>query len=452
MGIIDEYVRQNPGSKEAYERARCFLPSGNTRTVLYWPPFPLCLRAGRSTRNWDVDGNERIDFNFNNTTLILGHNHPKVIEAAEDQLARGTVLGAPTETEPLLAEEIVRRLKSAERVRFTPSGTEANMQAIRTARAYTGKDLVAKCEGAYHGSWDAMDISIAPPLDQAGPRKAPHSVKQQAGIPDGVLRNTLTIPFNDAEAALTLIEKHRDELAALIVEPIQRDLPPEPGYLKALREATERHGIVLIFDEVIAFRVGYHGAQGRLGVTPDITTLGKVIGGGFPVGAYASNVELMEPLAIPEAKFPEYRGPRLGFSGTFNAHPVTMAARLAVLNELRPPVYDKMDRNGERMRQGLTRILGEAGVNAFVGGMASFFHVIWTVEKVRDYRSAATGDRTISRYFSVDLMNRGVFLLGHPNVSAVTSEDDINFTLDAIRDSVETIKPLIEERNPNLLN
>jgi len=452
MGIIEEYVRQNPGSKEAYERARGFLPSGNTRTVLYWPPFPLCLRVGRGTRLWDVDGNERIDFNFNNTTLILGHNHPKVIEAAEDQLARGTVLGAPTETEPLLAEELLRRLKGAERVRFTPSGTEANMQAIRTARAYTGRDLIAKCEGAYHGSWDAIDISVAPPLDQAGPREAPNSVRQQVGIPEGVLRNTLTLPFNDAEAAVALIEKHRDELAAVIVEPIQRDLPPEPGFLEALREATERHGIVLIFDEVIAFRVGYHGAQGRLGVTPDITTLGKVIGGGFPVGAYASTEEYMEPLAILEAKFPDYRGPRLGFSGTFNAHPVTMAAGLAVLKELQPPVYDELDRKGEKMREGLTKILDESGITAFVGGMASFFHVLWTTEKVRDYRSAATGDRTISRYFSIDLMNRGVFLLGHPNASEVTTHEDIRITLNAIKESVETNKPIIKECSPHLLN
>ena len=450
MGVIAEYVRQNPGSKEAYEGARRFLPSGNTRTVLYWPHFPLCLRAGRGTRIWDVDGNERIDFNFNNTTLILGHNNPKVIEAAEDQLARGTVLGAPTETEPLLAEEIVRRLKSAERVRFTPSGTEANMQAIRTARAYTEKVLVAKCEGAYHGSWDAMDISTAPPLDQAGPQDAPISVKQQAGIPDGVLRNTLTLPFNDAEAAAALIEKHWDELATVIVEPVQRDIPPEPGFLEVLREVTERHGIVLIFDEVIAFRVGYHGAQGRLGVTPDITTLGKVIGGGFPVGAYASTEELMEPLTIPEARFPEYRGPRLGFSGTFNAHPVTMTAGLAVLKELRPPVYDELDRTGEKMRAGLTKILDEAGIDAFVGGMASFFHVIWTTEKVRDYRSAATGDRITSRYFSIDLMNRGVFLLGHPNVSAVTTGDDVSIALDAMSQSVEGLIPTIKKIAPHL--
>ena len=451
MGILEEYAKQNPGSKAAYERARRVLPSGCTRTVLHWPPFPLCLRAGRGTRLWDVDGNERIDYNFNNTTLILGHNHPKVMEAAEEQLARGTVLGAPTEAEPALAEELLRRLRGAERVRFTPSGTEANMQAIRAARSHTGKDLVAKCEGAYHGSWDAMDISVAPRLEEAGPREAPRSVRQHEGIPEGVLENTLVIPFNDAEAAEALIEAHRDELAAVILEPVQRDIPPEPGFLEAVREATERHGIVLIFDEVISFRLGPGGAQGRLGVTPDVTTLGKIIGGGFPVGAYASTEELMEPLAIPEADLAHYRGPRLGFSGTFNAHPVSMAAGLAVMEEMKPSVYEEMDRLGERMREGLKAILEEAGVGAFVGGIGSFFHVIWTPEEVRDYRTAATGDRVLTRYFSLDLMNRGVFLLGHPNVSAVTTDEDLDFTLDAVRRSVDELKPLIKERAPRLL-
>jgi len=452
MGIIEEYTRQNPGSKEAYERAIQVMPSGNTRMALHWPPFPLCMRAGRGTRLWDVDGNERIDFNYNNTTLILGHNHPKVVEAVEEQLARGTVLGAPTETEPKLAVEILRRLKGADRVRFTPSGTEANMQAIRTARAHTGKDLIAKCEGAYHGSWDAIDISVGPPLEKAGPKKAPNSVRQHEGIPGGVLENTRVIPFNDAEAAVALIEKHRDELAAVIVEPVQRDLPPEPGYLEALREATERHGIVLIFDEVIAFRLGYHGAQGLLGVTPDITTMGKIIGGGFPVGAYALTEEVTAPLDIPESKFPEQKGPRLGFSGTFNAHPITMAAGLATMKEMKPEVYAEMDRMGEAMRTGLSKILDEADVNAFVGGIGSFFHILWTSEHVKDYRTASTANRTLSRYFSLDLLNNGIYLLGHPNVSAVSPENDVSTLLDAIRQSVKTMKPDIEKIAPHLMS
>jgi len=296
-----------------------------------------------------------------------------------------------------------------------------------------------------------MDISVAPRLEEAGPREVPHSVRQHEGIPEGVLENTLVIPFNDAEAAEALIEAHRDELAAVILEPVQRDIPPEPGFLEAIKEATERHNIVLIFDEVISFRLGQGGAQGRLGVTPDVTTLGKIIGGGFPVGAYASTEELMEPLAIPEADLAHYGGPRLGFSGTFNAHPVSMAAGLAVMEEMKPSVYEEMDRLGERMREGLKTILEEDGVGAFVGGIGSFFHVIWTTEEVRDYRTVATGDRVLARYFSLDLINRGVFLLGHPNVSAVTTDEDLDFTLDAVRRSVDELKPLIKERAPRLL-
>jgi len=406
--------------------------------------------AGRGARLWDVDGNERIDFNFNNTTLVLGHNHPAVVAAAEEQLGRGTTLGAPTEVELALAEELIRRL-GADKVRFTPSGTEANIQAVRLARSYTGKEKIAKCEGAYHGSWDAVDISVAPPLDRAGPREAPRSVRQHEGIPQGVLDNTLVFPFNDAEAAEALVKRHRDDLAAVIVEPVQRDMPPRPAFLETLREVTERYGVLLIFDEVISFRLSPGGAQRLYGVTPDITTLGKIIGGGFPVGAYASTDEVMKPLAIPETRFPDLKAARLGFSGTFNAHPVTMAAGLAVMKELRPPVYERMAALGRRMREGLRSILGEEGVTAHVGGVGSFFHVIWTREEVVDYRTAATGDPAISRYLSLDLMNRGIYLLGHPNVSAVTTEKDVETALAAVRESVKALRPIIEERAPHLI-
>jgi glutamate-1-semialdehyde 2,1-aminomutase len=451
MDIVSEYSRQNPKSAKAYERASRNLPSGCTRTVLYWPPFPLCLTTGRGTRLWDIDGNKRIDFNFNNTTLILGHNHPKVVAATEDQLGKGTVLGAPTEVEPRLAEELVKRLDGAEMVRFTPSGTEANMQAIRLARSYTKRDKIAKFEGAYHGSWDALDISVTPLLCKAGPREAPFSVRQHEGIPDGVLKNTLVLPFNDAEATESLVKEHRDELAAVIVEPMQRDIPPVPGFLETLRDVTERYGVLLIFDEVISFRLSPGGAQKLYGVIPDITTMGKIIGGGFPVGAYASSEELMTPLTIPKAEFPDYKAPKLGFSGTFNAHPVSMAAGLAVMQEMRPSVYRRMGLIGERMRRGLARILDEAGVDSFVGGVGSFFHIIWTVEEVVDYRTAATGNRALSRYFSLAMLNKGIYLLGHPNVSAVTTEEDVDTALEATRQSVDELKPVIKDLMPHLL-
>jgi len=451
MGVVEEYRRRNPQSRVAYERACRSLPSGCSRNVLYYPPFPVYLAAGRGSRVWDLDGNERIDFNFNNTTLILGHNHPAVFEAVQSQLEKGTVLGAPTEAELELAEELVSRLEGADKIRFTPSGTEANIQAIRLARSYTGREKIAKCEGAYHGSWDTVDISVAPPLDEAGPREAPHSVRQHEGIPSGVLQNTLIIPYNDAEAAADVVRQHKDELAAVVVEPTQRDMAPKPGFLEAVREVTEQYGIPLIFDEVISFRLSPGGAQKLYGVTPDITTMGKIIGGGFPVGAYASTAEVMKPLTIPETSFPDLRAARLGFSGTFNGHPVTMAAGLAVMKELRLPVYKKMDSLGQRMRKGLRSILSEEGVSAHVGGIGSFFNVTWTSEEVTDYRTTVTGDRTLGRYLSLDLMNRGIYLLGHPNVSAVTNDEDVIEGLNAMRQSIDELKPIIENRAPHLL-
>ncbi len=439
MDILKDYIRLNPRSKDLYEKACRSLPSGCTRNVLYTPPFPVYMTRGEKARLYDVDGNERIDFNFNNTTLILGHNHPKVLRAAREQLERGTVLGAPTEPEVALAEEILSRIE-AERLRFTPSGTEANIQAIRLARSYMRREKIAKCEGAYHGSWDSVDISVAPPLEKAGSEKAPNAVPQNEGVPNGVLENTLIIPFNDSEAAEEIIKRNKNELAAVILEPVQRDMPPKPGFLKALREITKRYGILLIFDEVISFRLSPGGAQRFYHVDPDITTMGKIIGGGFPVGAYASTEEIMEPLMIPKSEFPSVKQARLGFSGTFNAHPVTMAAGLAALTELKPAVYDEMDKVAEAMRKGLKSLLGDRRLGYQVGGVGSFFHIDWTKDEVVNYRTAATEDRELSRRFSTELMNRGVFLWGHPNVSAVTTRKDVELALEAVGKTLDDVK------------
>ena len=444
MDVLDRFVAQNPTSKRLYEEGCRYLPSGSTRNVLTYPPFPVYMARGLGSRLWDVDGNERIDFNYNNTTLILGHNHPKVVKAIRDQLDKGTVLGAPTEGEVKLAEELTHRL-GADKLRFTPSGTEANLQAVRLARSSTGRDLVAKCEGAYHGSWDSMDVSVSPPVEKAGPANVPYTLKQHEGIPQGVLDNILVLPFNDADACQSLIKRHRNELAAVILEPVQRDTPPKPGFLETIREATASYGIPLIFDEVISFRLSPGGAQRLYGVKPDITTMGKTIGGGFPVGAYASTDELVKPLMIPDSTFPELKSARLGFSGTFNAHPVTLAAGLAVMKELTPTVYERLDGAGERMRRGLASVIEENGLGFHPGGVGSFFHVNWTEEEVVDYRSSAREDKILSRRFSLDLMNRGVYLWGHPNVSAVTSMKDMDRALEAMGESLRTLRPLIKK-------
>jgi glutamate-1-semialdehyde 2,1-aminomutase len=450
-GLLEEYHRQNTRSLEAYLGARRHLPSGCTRNVLHYSPFPLYMFWGNGSKIWDIDGNERIDLNFNNTTLILGHNHPAVLEAIKRQLERGTVLGAPTECEIELAEELLRRLPGADKIRFTPSGTEAIMQAVRLARSYTGREKIAKCEGAYHGSWDAVAVSVTPSLTEAGPKASPRKLPQHEGIPKAVVKNTLVFPFNDAEAVESLIRKHRQELAAVIVEPMQRDIPTEPEFLKTLRETTQDLDIPLIFDEVITFRVSPGGAQRLYDVEPDITTLGKIIGGGMPIGAYAFTEQMAAPMKIPESPFPETRPPRLGFSGTFNAHPLSMAAGLAVMRELRPAVYERLNQLGRRTREGIKAILDQFGVAAQVLGMASLFRVLWTKEEVSDYRSVATSDRGLSHCFSIALINRGVYLRAHPNISTATTEEDVKAVLEAMSDALEVLVPIIELRAPHLL-
>jgi glutamate-1-semialdehyde 2,1-aminomutase len=434
MLILDEYMEQNLRSNELFERARNFLPSGNTRSSVYWPPFPLYMEMGRSNLLYDVDGNKRIDFNYNNTTLIHGHNHPDVMRATQAQIRNGTVLGTPTEPEINLAGELTRRLKCADMVRFTPSGTEANMQAIRLARAYTGKSGIAKCLGAYHGSWDAV-----PPTPES------------KDIPDNVLENTIFFPYNDVEEAEMQIYGHREELAAVILEPTMRDMTPQPGFLKAVREITERNDILLIFDEVISFRLSHGGAQEYYGVIPDITTLGKLIGGGFPVGAYATTEEIMEPMMIPEKTLPDIGSPELGFSGTFNAHPVAMASGLAVLDMLPPSKYRELEAMGDMIRNGLREVLDEVGVIAQVGGVGSLFHLTWTDREIKDYTSAQSANVALQHYFNLGMMNRGIFILRHPNISTAQTRSNIQTLIESARSTIREMKTTINEIAPHLI-
>lgn len=434
MEILEKYIKQNEKSKAQYEKAHKSLPSGNTRSALYWPPFPIYMVKGKSNTLHDLDGNKRIDFNYNNTTLIHGHNHPDVMRAAKAQISNGTVLGTPTEAEVELAEELTSRLKGADKIRFTPSGTEANMQALRLARTYTGRQHIAKCFGAYHGSWDAVPITA-----------------DDAGIPDGVIEYTIYFPYNDPEKAEEQIKKHREKLAAVIVEPTMRDMTPEPGFLESVRELTNEYDIPLIFDEVISFRLSHGGAQEYYGAIPDITTLGKTIGGGFPVGAYAATDEIMKPMMIPNKTLPESASPRLGFSGTFNAHPVSMSAGLAAMKMLPPYRYDELEKVGDAIRNGLRRILGEENVVAQVGGAGSLFHLTWTDKRVIDYAAAQTADRALFHYFNLGMMNKGVFILGHPNISTAQTRGDVDLFLNSARSTIQEMKPAIKERTPHLL-
>ncbi len=436
-----KWRQMNKKSRRKFGRALKVLPGGSTRKSIFHRPYPAYIVRGEGSHLWDVDGNERIDNYFNAAALICGHNHPKIRKAILEQLSCGTSLGGPTEKEIELAEVLIERWPSAETVRFVSSGSEAVLQACRVARSYTGKDVIGKFEGLYHGCWDAVDISVSPPLEKAGPSNAPFSVRQHEGIPEGVLRNTITLPFNNSEAFKERVINNSDKLAAVIIEPAPSfcSILPHDGFLEEVREITERYGIVLIFDEIVSQGVSKGGAQELFGVTPDITTLGKVIGGGFPIGAYVGKKDIMEPVL----RLPEDRSPRLSFSGTYNAFPPTMAAGIATHELLTPDTYKRMEKLSTTIQNGLKEILSELKIETHVGGLGRYHNISWTKEAPHDYRSKLTAPPRMQEYLNLAMMNRGIYKTGI--LSAVTTRKDVEETLEAYNQSMNLLKPVIKE-------
>src|SRR5581483_8329724 len=273
---ITDYRAKTPRSRQLFEEALRVMPGGNSRTTTFFDPYPFYIERGQGAHVWDADGNDRIDFNGNYTSLILGHAPPEVIKAVQQVAERGLSFPGPTEGEIALAAELTRRIPSMQSLRFTNSGTEATMNAVRLARAFTGRAKIAKFEGAYHGTHDWALVSVSPPVKASGSRTSPKALPSSAGIPPAVMKHVVVLPWNDADACEKILEKEAANLAGLIVDPllgIGGILPPQPGFLERLREITTRHNIVLIFDEVISFRIARGGAQERFGVTPDLTTL-----------------------------------------------------------------------------------------------------------------------------------------------------------------------------------
>jgi glutamate-1-semialdehyde 2,1-aminomutase len=393
-------------SSRMYGRALASLPGGNTRTTVFMKPYPVYAARGEGCRVWDVDGNEYIDCINNFTSLIHGHSHPSLVEAAKQQLALGSAFGLPTGSEIDLAELLAERLPSVDQVRFTNSGTEAVMMALKAARAFTGRPKIAKCEGAYHGSYDYAEVSLDPTPEAWG-RNAPVSVAYARGTPDNVLADVITIPFNDTEAAISLVREHGKELACVLVDPMPNRAglaPADKNYLDALRLVTREVGALLIFDEVITFRLGYRGAQGLWGIDPDLTTLGKIMGGGFPVGAVAGSREFM---AVFD---PRHGKPALPHGGTFSANPVTMRAGLAAMELLDEPAFAKLDVLGQRVRSGIDEAFRKAGVPGGTVGLGSLLKIHFADRPIRDYRSAYLTEQESRRQamFSRGLLNRGV--------------------------------------------
>ena len=353
MSLIDSYLARTPGSRALFERATESIPGGSTRTTIFNPPYPPYMVRGEGLRTWDVDGNEYRDFLGNYTSLILGHAHPAVVEAVERQVRLGSAFAAPTEIEVELAEEIRSRLPSVERIRFTNSGTEATMFAIRAARAFTGRPLLAKFERAYHGTHDT-------------------ALAGTPGVPDGISKLVVELPWDDAEGVERGLAGRESDVAAIIIEPVQGAggiRPADPAFLHFLRDYTDRIGAVLIFDEIIAFRIGRNGAQGVFGVRPDLTTLGKIVGGGYPLAAFGGRAEIMD-------RFDARRAGALSHGGTFNGNPVSAAAGLATLRYLTLDRYERLASLGERLRARVNDATGATGLDAHVDGIASLFQVV----------------------------------------------------------------------------
>ena len=410
------------------------MPEGVSSTGKARHPYPIYIKKAKGTRLVDVDGNEYVDYLLSFGALILGHAHPAVMKRVEAQVELGLAFGAPTEVEAELAEKISEHVKSAELLRFTNSGTEAVNYALRVARGYAGRDKIAKFEGGFHGNFDNVLVSITAQSAQPASVAKPSNIPYSKGIGTNTMRDVLTLPFNDSEVAASLIEENADELAAVVVEPVQGfsgTIPAGKKFLSTLRKVTRDEGVVLIFDEVqTAFRLSLGGAQEYYGVAPDMVVLGKIIGGGLPVGAYGGRREIMETL-MASGK----RGTvnRVFQSGTFNGHPVTMAAGLATITELENDparTYSALNERGRRVREGLASIMKEHKTEAQVTGVGSFFNVFFCDRPVTSVRDAVAADSSKSEAFYTSLLRRGIFGPTH-YLSTVHTDDDVKFFLNA---------------------
>lgn len=387
----------------------------------------IIIREGKGSHAWDEDGNEYIDYLIGSGPMVLGHDHEEVLEAVREQLGKGMTFFANNARGIELAEVLVEAVPCAEQVRYVSTGGEADMYAMRLARAFTGRDKILKFEGGYHGMSAEALMSLAPKSLVNYPLAVPDS----AGIPESVRDNMLIAPFNDADFARNLIAEHAFEIACVIVEPLQRLIPPEPGFLEALREETAKHGIVLVFDEVVTgFRLAYGGAQEFYGVVPDLCTLGKIIGGGFPLAAIAGKAEIM-------AHFDKSIAGEKGFTfqvGTLSGNPVASVAGLKTLEILnRSGAYAKLRENGEKLMASYKKHLDAAHVAYQIVGDPVLFDVVFTERPVRNYRDVLAGDAEKLKNFNQSLRRSGILKPDSKLYSSLAlTDEDLGKTDEAI--------------------
>jgi len=404
--IIKEIGSKTRKSKEAWENARRFVGAGTSRAAVwsYFKPHVTYFARGKGFTVWDLDGNSYLDFINNFTSLIHGHAHPKILKAIREAIEGGTASHWPTEYEVKLAEMLCDRFPCFDKVRFTNSGTEGTFNAMRLAIGFTGKDKIMKAEGGYHGTHISVDVSIAPDLAEAGPIESPNSVLLP-GTPRSVAKDIVVFPFNNKEITEKILKRNKENLAAVIVEPMPRMLPPEDDFLKFLRDITAENDVLLIFDEVITGRLSRGGAQEYYGVVPDLAVLGKIYGGGTPFGAFGGREDIMK-LTDPIVEGYVHH------SGTFQANPISMAAGIAATELLTPTAFEKLSLLGKAQTEGVKEVLAELGIIAQLAAETSLLSIFFTPDKVKDYRSAMKAREDLHTLVYLYMLNKGVSLAG----------------------------------------
>ena len=419
-------------SEDVFRRSKDFFPGGVNSPVRYFRPNPVVMESGHGSRIVDVDGNEYIDYCLGYGPLILGHSHPSVTEAISDQVQRTVLLGTPSQKEVNLAEKIREAIPSMEKMRFVNSGTEATMHALRLARAFTGRSKIVKMEGCFHGSHDYV-------LIKSGSGTLTHGVPSSPGIPEAIAETVAVARFNDIESVKEIFDREAEGIAAVITEPVMANvglIPPDPGFLRELRKITSDHGSLLIFDEVVTgFRFHYGSYSGMAGITPDITTLGKIPGGGMPIGVYGGREEIMDNISPAGGVYQ---------AGTFSGNPVTMSAGLAALSELKKLDYSILARRTASLSTGIKESMEENGIEVAVNSMISMMQFFPGISNARSYGEVASADASL--YFRIfsDLLSHGVYLAPSQFetnfLSFSHSDSDISETLECLRKVIPVAK------------
>lgn len=429
-------VFQDKRSKEAFARAKKIIPGGVNSPVRAFKSVgrePVFIERGEGAHLWDIDGNSYLDYVLSWGPLILGHAHPEVVDAIKRAAERGASYGAPTEIETELAEEILKVYPSMDMVRMVNSGTEATMSALRLARGVTGRNKIVKFEGCYHGHSDSL-------LIKAGSGALTFGVPTSPGVPLSIAANTIATQYNDLEGLKEVFQQQGEDIAAVIIEPVAGNMGvvlPEPGFLKGLRELTQQCGSLLIFDEVMTgFRVSYGGAQARFDIDPDLTCLGKIIGGGLPVGAYGGKLKYMEQIA-PSG--PIYQ------AGTLSGNPLAMSAGLVTLRLLQKQgVYDELERKTLRLAEGLKTIAQDLQFPVWINSVGAMFSAFFTDQPVRDFKSACTSNSELFAAFFRGMLERGIYLAPSQYeavfLSTAHTDENIDYTLEQAREVLKSLR------------